>query len=181
MSGKDIATIEERTRDRIREVFAGLLSDEELDTLIKKAYDKFFNEPSERVIIDRTVREEGGNFTGKPQRKVLETTGVKASPFEVICFDFFAREVHKHISGIFESEDFNISHQSEFVTDEHGQNGMYVPTINLGKELEERCEKLAKEKSHIFFESIFAGFMSTARVDMINQITNNLHGGNNQW
>lgn len=183
MSGKDIATIEERTRDRVREVFAGLLTDQELDQLVKKAYNKFFNEPSETVIIQKQVRDSG---FGQPHKKVLETTGVKASPFEVICFDFFALEVNKKLTELFQSPEMQASIEHHWVTgDFEAQGGSRfhnnATITRLGDELQKRSEQMAKDNAHLFFQQMFANYLSMSRNELINDIHNVLNDPNRNY
>lgn len=184
MSGKDIATIEERTRDRVREVFAGLLTDQELDQLVKKAYDKFFNEPSETVIIQKQVRD--GGFA-QPHKKVLETTGVKASPFEVICFDFFALEVNKKLTELFQGPEMTASIEHHWVKgDFETQDGSSkfhnnATVTRLGEELQKRSEQMAKDNAHLFFQQMFANYLSMSRTELINDIHNVLNDPNRNY
>lgn len=95
-------SIEEKIKERIKEQFFELLTDEELDGFIKKEIDSFFSAENKTMF---SIVESGNNYSGKTLK--LQYEGENMSVFQQMIFTFAAQKTQERLNSEITKTYFN--------------------------------------------------------------------------
>lgn len=169
-----LAKIQDRARNRVREVFAEVFTDEELDQMLKAEIDAFFNKPTDKMkLVSINRREYQGH--GQPERYVTEATEVNLSPFQLIVWQFCSMQVLEMLTKNLDQPEFKAQDNLMTLSNNDGSYTNFMVT-ELGAELQKRAESMAKDNMHLMFAQMFAGMFKQGREEMLMEFQSRFNG-----
>lgn len=160
-----LAKIQDRARNRVREVFAEVFTDEELDQMLKAEIESFFKKPAEKMNLVK-VNHRAYQGHGQPEKYVTEATEVKLSPFQLIVWQFCSQQVLDMLTKNMEQPEFTARDTFLTLQNADGSLSNFMVT-ELGEELQKRSENMAKENMHLMFAQMFAGMFKQSKDEMM--------------
>jgi len=141
--------IEEKIKERIKEQFFELLTDEELDDFIKKEIDSFFSADNKTMF---SIVESGSHYSGKTLR--LQYEGENMSVFQQMIFTFTAQKTQERLNSEITKTYFN---------------SVFNPSE---EELNEKTKQLIVDAIPLamnnYFKNIAMGMVANLRSEIIN-------------
>lgn len=175
-----IALIQERARNKVRDVFAEVFTDEELDAMLKAEIDAFFHKPAEKMKLVSREKVQGSYSNNHGTGIQHEFAEVTLSPFQLIVWEHCASRVKELLDKMCKEQPMQATDTGMYIPDPLNQSsaGFNVEYTELSDELEKRAEKMAKENVHMMFVQMFAGMFSKSKQDMMFEFTNRFGPGN---